>query len=263
MDLVSRQERASILDQAIAEPTDRQTLGEAITDRLRELILDANLPPGMPLRPAQLAPRMGVSVMPVREALRILEAEGLVTFTARIGARVADLTETDVEEMYRVRAALEGLAARDAVEHVTPSMLVALGKAVGGMQRASETGDWKAFNEWDLEFHRRQFRAAGRPSLERKIADLAQGARRIRAVGPHAIEDMTLALEAHRMILEACTRKDAAVAEALTRGHTEDAGDRIQAALRVARTSQPAGEPPADVRSPRSGGASASDAAAP
>lgn len=88
---MARREDMSILDAALSQPADRQTLAETVTGRLRELILDGQLPPGQPLRPNHLAPRLSVSVMPVREALRILEAEGLVSFTPRIGARVAEI----------------------------------------------------------------------------------------------------------------------------------------------------------------------------
>ena len=88
---MARREDTAHLDALLTEPEDRHTLAESITGRLRKLILDGQLRPGQALRPADLAPRLGVSAMPVREALRILEAEGLVTFKPRIGARVAEI----------------------------------------------------------------------------------------------------------------------------------------------------------------------------
>ncbi len=96
---MGRRDDTSILDAAFRKPAGRQTLAETVTARHRELILDGQLPPGQPLRPAHLAPRLGVSVMPIREALHILDTEGLVTFTPRIGARVAAINEEDVEEL--------------------------------------------------------------------------------------------------------------------------------------------------------------------
>ena len=139
---MARREDTSHLDAALNEPEDRQTLAESITGRLRQLILDGQLPPGQSLRPADLAPRLGVSVMPVREALRILEAEGLVTFKPRIGARVAEIDAEDVEELYLVRGALEGLAARLAVKNLTDEDLLDLHEAFDEMTAARASDDF-------------------------------------------------------------------------------------------------------------------------
>src|SRR3954464_6961750 len=68
---MARREDTTDLDAVLSEPEDRHTLAESITGRLRQLILDGQLRPGQALRPADLAPRLGVSAMPVREALRI------------------------------------------------------------------------------------------------------------------------------------------------------------------------------------------------
>ena len=101
----------------------RETMTEAAAGILRGLILSGKLPPGTPLRLNQLASRLGMSVMPVREALRALEAERLVTFRAHHGATVTELSAEDVEEAYAVREALEGLAARDGVRNLTDASL--------------------------------------------------------------------------------------------------------------------------------------------
>ena len=89
---------------------------EAVVGRIRELILDGQLKPGDRLRQDELASTLGVSTMPIREALRQLQAEGLVIFYRRRGARVAELSVSDYEEIYRIREALETLACRWAAE---------------------------------------------------------------------------------------------------------------------------------------------------
>jgi DNA-binding GntR family transcriptional regulator len=230
-----RRADTSILDAALGEPTDRRTLAERVTGRLRELILDGQLPPGQPLRLTHLAHRLGVSVMPVREALRILEAEGLVSFTPRIGARVAEVDEEDVEELYLVRAALEGLAARLAVRNMTETDLQALHEAFDEMAAALARADFAAFSQWDREFHRRQFAASGRPGLVKKILEHWDAGRRIFAITPRTQHSMRAAFEAHRAILEAVDARDPRAAERLTRIHTEQAAERILAALREQR----------------------------
>lgn len=230
---MARREDTRLLDAALSEPADRQTLAESITGRLRQLILDGQLPPGQSLRPADLAPRLGVSVMPIREALRILEAEGLVTFKPRIGARVAEISEEDVEELYLVRGALEGLAARLAVRNLTDAGLAELHEAFDEMTAALIRDDFVTFSQWDREFHRRHFSASGRPSLVKKILDLWDYGRRIYAIAPHTRESMEPAYAAHRAILEALDSRNARAAERHTRTHTEEAAERILAALRV------------------------------
>lgn len=231
---MARREDTTRLDAVLNEPEDRQTLAESITGRLRQLILDGQLPPGQALRPADLAPRLGVSVMPIREALRILEAEGLVTFKPRIGARVAEIREEDVEELYLVRGALEGLAARLAATNLTDAGLAELHEAFDEMTAARAGDDFDAFSQYDREFHRRQYAAAGRPGLVKRILDLWDVGRRIYAIAPRTRESMEPAYEAHRAILEALDCHDADAAERRTRIHTEEAAERILTALRKA-----------------------------
>jgi len=248
---MARREDTRRLDAALSEPADRQTLAESITGRLRQLILDGQLPPGQSLRPADLAPRLGVSVMPIREALRILEAEGLVTFKPRIGARVAEISEEDVEELYLVRGALEGLAARLAVKNLTDAGLLGLHEAFDEMTAARANDDFDTFSQWDREFHRRHFTASGRPSLVKKILDLWDFGRRIYALVPRTREQMEPAYEAHRAILVALDNRDARAAERHTRIHTEEAAERILTAVRELREEGAAAnggsdDPPAD-----------------
>jgi DNA-binding GntR family transcriptional regulator len=228
---MARREDTAHLDEVLSEPEDRHTLAESITGRLRQLILDGKLRPGQALRPADLAPRLGVSAMPIREALRILEAEGLVTFKPRIGARVAEIREEDVEELYVVRGALEGLAARLAATNLTETDLAGIHEAFDEMTAARERGDFATFSLYDKEFHRRQYAASGRPSLVKRILDLWDVGRRIYAVTPPTRGSIEPAWEAHRAIIEALDRRDPKAAEQLTRIHTEEASVRILAAL--------------------------------
>ena len=222
------------------EPIDRSTLAESVASKLRELILQGQLVPGTRLRPHHLAPGLGVSIMPVREALRILGAEGLVSFTPRIGARVTEFSEEDIEELYLERGALEGLAARLAVMNMTPEELRGLQDAYAAMQRAEARQDLPGFMNWDREFHRRQFRASGRPQLVGHILDLWSAGQLILSMTARTEHPMTAALASHRALLDACERGDPKAAELLTRTHTEQAGERI---LAVRREHGPAPKP--------------------
>jgi DNA-binding GntR family transcriptional regulator len=89
---------------------------DAVVDGIRDLIMNGHLKPGVRLRQDELADTFGVSTMPIREALRQLQAEGLVTFRPRRGATVAKLSVSEYEEIYRIREELEVLACRWAAE---------------------------------------------------------------------------------------------------------------------------------------------------
>ncbi len=118
----------------IGGPADARTLAATVGQRLRSLILEGQLLPGTVLRLAPLAASLGVSVMPVREALRQLEAEGLVVVAPRRGATVAELSVEDVEEIYTLRIALESLCAGRAAERLTDADLVGLERRFAEME---------------------------------------------------------------------------------------------------------------------------------
>jgi DNA-binding GntR family transcriptional regulator len=89
---------------------------DAVVDGIRDMIMKGHLKPGVRLRQDELADTFGVSTMPIREALRQLQAEGLVTFRPRRGATVASISASEYEEIYRIREELEILACRWAAE---------------------------------------------------------------------------------------------------------------------------------------------------
>ncbi len=222
----------AVLDEAFGEPEDRPTIAESVAARLRELILTGKLPPGTPLRLTQVATRMGVSVMPIREAIRILEAERLVTIEPRRGAAVARLTIDDIEELYAVRAALEGLAAKHGARAIGARDVRAMRTEFNAMTRASEAGDTGAFLAHDRRFHALLYAASGRTQLVERIDDLLESGRRI--VDPYVYRPwypLKIASEAHRPILEAVERHDAALVEQLIRDNIARAGERALVAF--------------------------------
>ena len=217
----------AILDEALGEPEERRTIAESVAARLRELILTGKLPPGTPLRLTQVATRMGVSVMPIREAIRILEAERLVTIESRRGASVARLSIDDIEELYAVRSALESLAAKHGARSIGPKDVKAMRAEFNAMIRASEAGDAPSFLLLDRRFHAVLYAASGRPGLVTRIDELLESGRRI--VDPYVYRSwypLKVAAEAHRPILDAVDRRDAPLVEQLIREHIARAGER-------------------------------------
>jgi DNA-binding GntR family transcriptional regulator len=198
------------------------TVGTAIRDD----IVHGVLPPGYRLTEELLSRRYGVSRVRVREALRLLEAEGFVTTRRRGGgAGVARPTERDAADLLDLRAVLEPLGAARAAERRTDAELKVLGGLVRlGRQRA-ERGDLSELRPLDAWFHETLAQASGSPTLS---ALLLQTRRKITWIypveeerGPAAAARARSAWREYGAIVDALTRRDAARARALTAAHVE------------------------------------------
>jgi DNA-binding GntR family transcriptional regulator len=207
-------------------------MAATVADRLRELIITGQLPPGTPLRLMPLAERLGVSIMPVRDAFRLLETERLVVITPRRGASVAPLSIDDIEETYAVRVALEGLAARHAAEQLTPPDVAEIEELFGHMTSAKDANDLAAFIEADRAFHMRLYTASRRDHLVRTISELENRSRRYSPYVYRTWQPLEIALRNHQPLLDAIEAGDPALVEERTREHMSAAGARLLAAAR-------------------------------
>jgi DNA-binding GntR family transcriptional regulator len=205
----------------------------AVADQVRRLIVTNRLPPGSPLRLASIAERLGVSVQPVREAVRMLAAEGLVVIEPHRGAFVARLSIEDVEELYAVRVALESLIARVATARLTDTDIDELRSRFGAMQAAERRDDQAAFITADRAFHQHLYELADRPRLLVRILDLWDASNRARPLLYESWLPIKDAVTDHEPLLRAIESRDPAAAEAATRAHLEGAARRVLAALRA------------------------------
>jgi DNA-binding GntR family transcriptional regulator len=139
-------------------------LAETVTSRLRNDILSGELPPGAPVAEIPTAERLGVSRVPVREALLVLEQEGLLEFGPRGRARVRTLSPGDHIEIYHARLPLEKAAARLAAERRTEDDLAAMRANIAATRQARTLAEVSLL---DLEFHDLVFSAARSPWLFR------------------------------------------------------------------------------------------------
>ncbi|MTD56913.1 GntR family transcriptional regulator [Amycolatopsis pithecellobii] len=144
------------------QPAQRRGLAEEAADRIREEIFAGRIPPASALREVELAASLRVSRGSVREGLAVLEREGLVRSVWHKGTHVIGLTESDIQEVYDVRGALDRLAATTAAAHASAEDLDELDWLVG--QMAAETAAERALS-LDLEFHEIIYRAAGNQRL--------------------------------------------------------------------------------------------------
>jgi DNA-binding GntR family transcriptional regulator len=201
---------------------------EKVCSVIRNLILNGRLKPGERLKENRLAEEIKTSRTPVREALHLLEREGLLESIPRVGYQVKPLRWDEVEEICAIRTVNETLAARWASKRMTRKELSALEKNIIDSVKEVEAGDPKAFVERDAEFHEILARASG----SRRLLELCQMLRRhmlrYRIESLYRKETALVAIEGHRKILECVRKKDEKGLESALREHLEFAKQSIQ-----------------------------------
>lgn len=200
-------------------------LGDLVATEIRAAILAGTLAPGERLKQEQLATDMRVSRIPVREALRILEGEGLVETRPGRGSAVVELTKQEAADVMVVRGTLEGLAARLAAERVTPEVVARLRDAVDAGKQASESGDHSSASEAHTQFHLELARAADNSHLRTELEFLPAKTEWIMATLLQSRSEYSW--QEHEAILDAVAVGDADRAERLTRLHSRHVIDSL------------------------------------
>ena len=140
-------------------------LRDVVFNTLREAILKGELKPGERLMELQLASKLGVSRTPIREAIRMLEQEGLAVTMPRKGAEVAKMTLKDMEDVLEVREALDELAAKIACKKISDEQLAKLKTIKNEFKRSMDSGDVKKIAEEDVKFHDAIYEATNNAKL--------------------------------------------------------------------------------------------------
>ncbi|MGD6741783.1 GntR family transcriptional regulator [Streptomyces sp. BH106] len=192
----------------MTSPTQRrrpQTTQQFVLGELRQAITGGQLKPGAPVRQDALAEQLGVSRLPLREALKTLEAEGLVHHEAHRGYYVVELSLSDLREVYRLRELLEAEAVRQALARmrVNADALDGLEAAQREVEAAAETGDVSAMTVANRRFHFTLYEAAAMPRLVRLIATLWDTTDAYRALYYADVAHRDAVLHEHRAVLEA------------------------------------------------------------
>lgn len=194
--------------------------GEAAYLRLLEEVRTGQLPPGARLTEADLAERLAISRTPVREAIRRLEADGLVTHAPRVGAMVRRLDYAEVMELYEMRSVLEGTAARMAARSASEVELAELAAINAEMAAASAPLRLAALNQ---KFHLTLIDAARNRYLVKAVQSVHKT---MLILGPTTLEEDGRAQAAtaeHTEVLGALAARDGAAAEAAMRRHMDAA----------------------------------------
>ena len=140
-------------------------LRDVVFHTLREAILKGSLKPGERLMELQLAAKLGVSRTPIREAIRMLEQEGLAITIPRKGAEVAKMTEKDMEDVLQIRKALDELAVKAACDKMTGKQIADLTQSVKKFEESIHEGDLDKIIEYDVAFHDIIYEATDNPKL--------------------------------------------------------------------------------------------------
>jgi DNA-binding GntR family transcriptional regulator len=193
------------------------TTADAVYEALRQRIVDGKLAPGQRLRSDTLAMMLKVSRTPVREALRKLEAEGLIGHSPRGGLIVKQLSEDDLTEIFQIREALEGLAARLAADNATPSEITELHALIEDMQSA--VSEPKLLRDLTGEFHHLVARASHNQRLAQSLKVLQDQVRQVKHSTLFLDDRPAVALDEHKSLVRAIERRDGDRAEQVARAH--------------------------------------------
>jgi len=210
----------------------RASAVDQVAGAVREMILRGELLPGTPLREIQMAESIGISRNTVRDAVRALAREGLVTHTMHRGAIVARLTERDVVDVFRVRERIETQAI-EASGSATPEQLAELEETVRRLERAANADDWEQVVEADCLFHRRLVGFLGSPRLDRFYDNIQGELRLCLSIVDRANDDPRELIGEHRELYDLIAGGERARCSARLTEHLHLAKERLCRLVRI------------------------------
>ncbi|MDT9691259.1 GntR family transcriptional regulator [Streptomyces sp. P9(2023)] len=202
------------------------TAQQFVLKELRRAITAGELRPGGQIRQDALAAKLDVSRVPLREALKILEGEGLVVHHIHRGYFVAELSLADLEEVYRIRQLLETEAVRVGVRRAADGLLASLEKIQREVERAADAGDVTEMAAANRRFHLTLIEASGMPRLVRLITTLWDATDAYRSLYYTDVPNRELAVREHRAVISAVRNGDE---EAVVRGLDEHRAHAVTA----------------------------------
>lgn len=201
---------------AVAEPG---SFPERVADWIRNEIVEGRLAPGERIRQEAVARQCNTSRMPVREALKRLHDEGLVTHVSHVGARVATLDIAELDEIYLLREQLEPLALAESILRLTSEDHERLHEYVLEMEACADPDDPSRWVSIDRHFHLMTYSGARMPQLLEIIDGLWNRTQHYRRAYTRLPDRFEIAHMEHRLLLEAIVRRDPETAAAISRVH--------------------------------------------
>lgn len=216
----------------VLEPIEDADLVDRVRSRLRDAILGGSFAPGERLVEADLAGQLGVSRAPIRDALRMLEYDGLVTSVGRRGRFVTVLSTRDAWEVYTLRETLEAMAFGLVVGQCPSGVLAKADGIIGEMRAASDAGDRRSLSDLDVRFHRLICETSNHERLLSTWDSMSNliGLLSRRVVGTQ-YDDLHAVPERHQLLIDAIRVGDVDSATAAIRSHIGSVAQRVMARL--------------------------------
>ena len=183
-------------------------LRDVVFNTLRQAIIKGDLKPGERLLEIQLADKLGVSRTPVREALRKLELEGLVTMVPRRGTTVLGITKKHLKDVLEIRSALEELALELACRRITPEQYEELVRLEALLEEKQDSDNAFELSDIDEKFHEQIYQATNNPRLIQLLANLREQMYRFRLEYMKAKDKRPRLIQEHQQIIKALKNKD-------------------------------------------------------
>lgn len=219
---------AAPADPAMLRPIDTgRSLAENAADRIREQVLIGGYRQGQHLVEAKIADELQISRGPVREAFKMLRAEGLLTEEPRRGTFVVSITPQDVRDIYGLRAAVEGAAVRLLCQQQDPAVLEGLEQAAEAIAVAAATGDPSEVARADLAFHEQLCRLSGNVRLLETFRRYVPVLRGLLRMDERVMPSIDHVADQHRPVVTAIRAGDADTAVRLVTEHSESAGELL------------------------------------
>lgn len=196
-------------------------LRDVVFHTLRRGIMQGDLKPGERLMEIKLANRLGVSRTPIREAIRMLELEGLVVMIPRKGAQVAEIAEKDLKDVLEVRMGLEELAVKFACQRITEEQLDNLYHASRKFEEAVKREDLTELAQADVDFHDLIYKATGNERLVQLLNNIREQMYRYRVEYLKDEEIRGSLVQEHDTLLEKLSQRDLEGAKQVTQSHIE------------------------------------------
>lgn len=210
------------------EPLNREYLEAQVLQRLRLAIQTSQLKPGQRLIEVEIAKQMGVSRVPVRQAIHILEHEGLVVTEPGRGAYVVNLSEQDIKEIYGLRAALEVYAIAQVAEKAEPKDIDRLQSIVDEMIVQANQSPHPDQNPLDLQFHETLCELSGNRRLLEEWRRLSTQVRMVLALKMLVDDDSLTIPQSHRRLVDAIRAHDVATAHRVLAEHIATSERRLR-----------------------------------
>lgn len=206
----------------------RQSLHIELVERLRDLIVDGSLPVGNKIPERELCEQFEVSRTPMREALKVLAADGLVSLAPNRGAWVAKITVADLEEVFPIMGVLEGLSGQLACAQISDQQLEQVRKTHNEMVAHFEARDMAAYFRSNQAIHEAILEAANNPTLRTMYRSLAARIRRARYLANMTDERWAEAVDEHKQILQALKAREGEKLATILRAHLQSKFDSVR-----------------------------------